>query len=158
MKTCEKKSNIEEKKVPIDVIKDNNKCIGERIKNEAKLLVGQLLCAKHGESYFGMDKMSGSFVWYNEKKNRTKILYTEGQSNDYFMLKEDGRFIVYDKHGNEKWAKKCKDDDVHWNGNCLEKYDCPYLHLHGGGTIVLNYIKSGYWNEKNINKLYDFDD
>jgi len=128
-------------------------CIGERIENEQKLRTGQYLCSKSGKSIFGIDD-NGTFTWENEKKGLTQVLY-KGNAGDYFMLKEDGRFVVYSSEGAIIWSKNCK-AEVHWSPKCLSSYDCPYLHLHGGGTIVLNWISSDVWNERNINKLYDF--
>ena len=48
-------------------------------------------------------------------------------------------------------------DDIAYH-QCLEQYACPYLHLHGDGVIVLNWIdaNTGQWETKNINNLYDF--
>ena len=42
---------------------------------------------------------------------------------------------------------------------CLPTHDCPYLHLHKGGVMVLNWIddsRTDSWQQKNFLKVYDF--
>jgi hypothetical protein len=91
-----------------------------------------------------------------DKKNDT--FYDKGSSGDYFVLHRDGQLAVYDKDDKIQWTHESR-DTIHWTANCLTKpkYDCPYLHLHDDGVLVVNWIGSdGGWVAKGIKEAYDF--
>jgi len=78
--------------------------------------------------------------------------------SNYFWLTLKGEFTMIGDNGETLWLKNPGDYDDIGYYQCLEKYACPYLHLHGDGVIVLNWKEAttGRWVTKNINNLYDF--
>lgn len=89
----------------------------------------------------------------------------------FFTLRIDGTFVLQyqeNKSRNKKaitplvvWQKKPLyhgDVKMTLSEQCLPDHDCPYLHLHKDGVLVLNWIDSvdGNWLSKNVNKVYGF--
>lgn len=132
-------------------------CEGDRIQHGEKLKPNCFLCDHDNRYRFGMDS-DGNLVYADDAFNMTSFLYN-GTKGDYFELLVDGSFTVYNNSGDVAWKEKC-DDDVSFSAECLpthqKTYDCPYLHLHSGGTIVLNWINDeGDWKERNILHMYN---
>jgi hypothetical protein len=132
-------------------------CDGDRFQHGAKLKTNHFLCDHYNRYRFGMD-IDGNFVFADDAFNMTSYFYN-GTKGDYFELLVDGSFTVFNNSGDVVWKEKC-DDDVSFSAECLpthqETYDCPYLHLHSGGTIVLNWINhEGDWKERNILHMYN---
>lgn len=131
-------------------------CIGDRVGNEERLGLGTMMCSHHGQYMFGMDE-SGSLVWRDCFQDEGKVYY-EGEGGNYFFMRENAAFVVSGNEGDVKWERECK-FEVHPTPWCLGKpaYDCPYLHLHSEGKLVLNWIDdSGRWKSKDALKLYNF--
>lgn len=134
------------------------KCEGDRIQNGVKLKTNHFLCDHYKRYRFGVDA-KGSLLYADDAFNMTAILYN-GTKGDYFELLRDGTFTVCDSSGTIVWQEECS-DDVGFSAECLpthhKTYDCPYLHLHSGGTIVMNWINDqDDWKERNILHLYNF--
>lgn len=131
-------------------------CQGDRIQNGVKLETNHYICDVYNRYRFGMDE-SGSLVYADDAFNMTAIIYN-GTKGDYFELLQNGSFTVSNSTGITVWQEECE-NNVSFSAQCLpthhEVYDCPYLHLHSGGTIVLNWI-SGGWKVRNILHMYDF--
>jgi len=132
-------------------------CVGDRAGNGERLARGTALCSHRGRYMFGMDE-KGSLVWRDCFEDEERLYY-EGTDGDCFFMREDASFVVSDEDGAVKWEKECK-FEVHLTPWCLEKptYDCPYLHLHSEGVLVLNWIEegTGIWKSKGVKKLYNF--
>lgn len=131
-------------------------CRGDRIQNDVKLPTDQYICDHYKRYRFGLDH-TGSLLYADDAFNKTAVIY-DGHAGDYFKLLRDGRFTVYNTSDDTVWQQEC-DDEVSFWPECLpthhDVYDCPYLHLHSGGTIVLNWItKDGDWKERNILHMY----
>mmetsp|Transcript_13816 Transcript_13816/g.29650 ORF Transcript_13816/g.29650 Transcript_13816/m.29650 type:complete len:314 (+) Transcript_13816:191-1132(+) len=144
-------------------------CIGDRLGNSERLARGTAMCSRHGRYMFGMDR-NGSLVWRdcfvtNNDDNIDRVYYKgNGDDGEYFVMKDDATFVVSNEEEEEegggalKWTRECK-FKVGLTPQCLGKpmYDCPYLHLHKEGTLVLNWIdEGGRWRSKGVNKLYSF--
>ena len=132
-------------------------CQGDRIQNGAKLKTNHFLCDSHNRYRFGMDS-GGNLLYADDAFNMTAYLYN-GTKGDYFKMLDDGTFTVCNSTGDVVWKEAC-DDAVSFSKACLPThhhvYDCPYLHLHSGGTIVLNWINNeGDWKERNILHMYN---
>jgi len=132
-------------------------CEGDRIQNGVKLKTGHFLCDSYNRYRFGMDD-TGSLLYADDKFNMTVTIY-QGKKGNYFELLKDGTFTVNNSSDSVVWQEECS-DDVSFSAECLPTrhyvYDCPYLHLHSGGTIVLNWINSDdEWKERNILHMYN---
>eukprot|EP00562_Extubocellulus_spinifer_P035541 CAMPEP_0178691618 /NCGR_PEP_ID=MMETSP0699-20121125/6743_1 /TAXON_ID=265572 /ORGANISM="Extubocellulus spinifer, Strain CCMP396" /LENGTH=268 /DNA_ID=CAMNT_0020336911 /DNA_START=499 /DNA_END=1305 /DNA_ORIENTATION=+ len=132
-----------------------HECISDRLGQNEALRPGQAICSRDGRYMFGMD--SGSLIWKDCTTGETKRYYRKGDSGDYFIMDETAKFAIYGEDGQVKWERNCKATVTKYE-KCLSKpeYDCPYLHLHKGGVVVLNYIDGWDWISKNIKKMYDF--
>ena len=134
-------------------------CISDRLGQNEKMIAGQAMCDRDHRYAFGMQLSSGatSLIWKDCVTGDTKKYYKRGEADDYFVMDETAKFTVYGGSGQVKWFKDCL-DTVKKHPKCLGKpeYDCPYLHLHRGGVVVLNYIDGWDWISRNIKKMYDF--
>mmetsp|Transcript_39222 Transcript_39222/g.79968 ORF Transcript_39222/g.79968 Transcript_39222/m.79968 type:complete len:304 (-) Transcript_39222:170-1081(-) len=129
-------------------------CVGDRMGHDERLDVGKAICSRKGQYVFGMDA-GGSLIWRDCFEDESILLF-QGEPGDYFVMEDDAAFTVRDVNGNVKWRKDSQ-VEVHDTGRCLydPAFDCPYLHLHTGGVMVLNWI-DGHWKSRNFKKLYDF--
>lgn len=129
-------------------------CVGDRMGHDERLDVGKAICSRKGQYVFGMDA-GGSLIWRDCFEDESILLF-QGEPGDYFVMEDDAAFTVRDVNGNVKWRKDSQ-VEVHDTGRCLydPAFDCPYLHLHTGGVMVLNWI-DGQWKSRNFKKLYDF--
>ena len=133
-------------------------CISDRLGQNESMFAGQAICSRDGRYAFAMQMdNSVSLVWKNCATGETKKYYRKGEADDYFIMDENAKFAVYGGEGQLKWEKDCL-VSVKRYPQCLSKpmYDCPYLHLHRGGVVVLNYIDGWDWISRNIKKMYDF--
>jgi hypothetical protein len=79
---------------------------------------------------------------------------------------DDGTFQLVDGDSDEDnedkvivlW-EKAPNRDIHYSSECLSNpvLDCPYVHLHKSGDIVLNSINedTGKWMDLNAKRAYD---
>lgn len=134
-------------------------CISDRLGQNESMSGGQAICSKDGRYAFGLhvSQSAVSLVWKDCATGETKKYYRKGEANDYFTMDENANFAVHGGDGQLKWEKDCL-ASVKRYPQCLSKpmYDCPYLHLHRGGVVVLNYIDGWDWISRNIKKMYDF--
>jgi predicted heme/steroid binding protein len=136
---------------------DEYNCQGERYANETPLRTGQFLCSNNKQFVFGMTE-EGSLIKRSTTSDAThkkNDKFYEGRSGDYFVLHRDGKIAVYDINDKLQWQRESH-ATIHWTSKCLKEYDCPYLHLHDDGVLVLNWIANGRWNAKGIKEEYDF--
>ena len=149
-----------------------NKYYSDRIDNGKKLYLGQFICSTRSGIYkFGLD-YNGDLVWIDtseEDEAKQKIVLFKNDEDIsgvnpedyYFVLRKDGRFMIY--HDDEEiWTRECE-RDVSYTVVCLKahsiEYSCPYLHIHEGGKVVLNYIDDDWnWIDRDIMRVYGFDD
>lgn len=136
-------------------------CISDRLGQNESMSAGQAICSRDGRYAFAMElsKSNGSvsLVWKDCTTGETKKYYRKGEADDCFTMDENANFAVHGGEGQLKWEKDCL-VTVKRHAQCLSKpmYDCPYLHLHRGGVVVLNYIDGWDWISRNIKKMYDF--
>lgn len=149
---------------------NKKKYYSDRIQNGEKLYVGEFICSINGIYKLGLD-INGNFIHIDSSKegnnqksiyfNYSKSIISEIEKKEYyyFVLQKDGAFTIFD-HGIKIWGKECN-RNVSWSEICLSAhkidYECPYLHIHDGGVVVLNWIdEDDDWNERNIKRIYDF--
>ena len=92
------------------------------------------------------------------KYDRVIYYNPTGQVGDdyHFSLQTNGTFVLNGSPDNWKVEPKHK---MQLSEQCLQDHDCPYLHLHAGGVLVVNYIdKVEGWQQKNILRMYNFSD
>lgn len=138
-------------------------CTDDRMRHEVKLMAGVSICSKKNSYVYGFDGKRDLDLRRIGNKGKAKTYYsrttTNGANNhraQYFMLSLNATMAVYDQNGEVLWHRPCK-EAVRFTKRCLPQYDCPYLHLHSDGVIVLNWINAGgSWEIHNINKMYDF--
>jgi hypothetical protein len=75
----------------------------------------------------------------------------------YFSLRSDGTLVVQREQGSS-WELPPK-EVMELSKDCLQDHDCPYLHLHRDGVMVLNWIgeEGTQWHEENYLKVYDIE-
>jgi hypothetical protein len=145
-------------------------CQTDRMGHEQPLYPGQALC--NDRYRFGLTR-EGVFQWQEclEGSNNaiTQVFYngtiTPSSSNQqrlHFVMRTDATFQIVLSSGTEGeesvvWEDKTTCGVVHVYKQCLSRplLDCPYLHLHKSGDIVLNWIDdNGHWNDRNSKKCY----
>jgi hypothetical protein len=160
----------------------------ENMAKNNRLYAGQFICSKDSERryHFGVSE-TGDLILKDTQTNDIQTVYqntqesnnnknsiqdngskattTSGSDNKYdyyFSLHTDGTFKMHrvnTLHGKEKlqWKLKPKYNMTLYE-SCLADHDCPYLHLHSDGVLVLNWIDtaSSDWIVKNFNKAYEF--
>jgi hypothetical protein len=139
-------------------------CNDDRVENNRRLLPGEYICSSNGLYQFGLlpverDSTKVSFAWRDLKGNVTKSYIKKSDQvnkNDIYgwVLTENAEMIVYDAQKKTLWNRKCQ-RPVEFSPKCLNRYNCPYIHIHNDGVVVLNWI-DGFWNSKNVKKIYDF--
>ena len=131
-------------------------CNGDRWGNHLRLHPNQYLCAHGDHYYFGVTE-NGSLVWIDSKENVSQT-WMQGSPGSSFSVQDNGTLVLENRktgHITSHHAKQ-KFQNIHWTERCLRKFDCPYLHFHSDGVMVLNWIDDdGGWIEKNVKKIYD---
>mmetsp|Transcript_5893 Transcript_5893/g.12810 ORF Transcript_5893/g.12810 Transcript_5893/m.12810 type:complete len:101 (-) Transcript_5893:31-333(-) len=100
-------------------------------------------------------------MWKNCTSGIIKSYYKDGFNTDSFVMDETAKFIVFNEDGSIGWELPCN-VEVERHTQCYTvpsgsmTYDCPYLHIHRGGNVALNYIDGKSWVADNIRKFYDF--
>ena len=138
-------------------------CISDRLGNGEALSAHLLLCSEGGRYLFGLDD-TGSLIWRDCRDNieRRIMVYHRCTKDCFFMLTENASFVLMDgsaAEGAARYEKQCQ-LDVSPTEACLDdpRYDCPYIHLHGSGKLVLHYVDGkGEAKQKNAEKIYSFD-
>ena len=133
-------------------------CITDRIGHNQTLFRGEAVCSRKGRYVFGIND-DGILLWRDCTTDKTKEYY-QGRDGNFlsFVMERDANFVIHDEDGNIVWEKRCK-EIVPFTSMCLHRpaFDCPYLHLHKGGVMVLNFIDPvNGWVSRNFKKLYDF--
>lgn len=74
----------------------------------------------------------------------------------YFSLQINGTFVMH--HGQQHSSGTVAPNrEMHLHEQCLKEHDCPYIHLHADGVLVINYIDgNNKWQAKNGLRVYSF--
>jgi len=135
-------------------------CIDDRLNHNQKMYANTFLCSTSNAYIFGMDE-NGDLIWGDLSTGEKKVYFKneDNATSNYFMLTIHGKFKIFGDNDETLWVKKSKYDNIGYH-ECLEKYACPYLHLHGGSVCVMNWIDAdtGEWMAKNINRAFGFED
>lgn len=129
-------------------------CQTDRLGHNTPLLRGQALC--NDIFRFGITH-DGVFQWHNCAAPLTKVIY-ENSTIFYFTMTSHGALQLIDDDDMLMWQKEPK-ISISYTKECLHRplLDCPYLHLHKDGVLVLNSIDSttGRWSDRKIEKAFD---
>mmetsp|Transcript_30394 Transcript_30394/g.66810 ORF Transcript_30394/g.66810 Transcript_30394/m.66810 type:complete len:346 (+) Transcript_30394:141-1178(+) len=139
---------------------DEYECSSDRLSQNERITAGQAICSRDGRLMFGLHH-DGTLMWRNCTSGETTTYYNYGSSTDSFVMDETAKFIIYKNDGSVRWELPCN-VEVERRAQCYTTpsggmtYDCPYIHLHRGGSVALNYIDGSSWVANNIRKFYDF--
>lgn len=133
-------------------------CVGQRLSNSEELETGEAICSgDHHHFMLGMD-VNGTLVWQDCVSGEFEEYY-HGASGYSFEMNSAGDFIVRDANGRlqKKWDFS---GDMKAVEGCFSThgiaYDCPFLHIHKEGKVVLNWEDDVGAHSKGISKFYDF--
>ena len=133
-------------------------CRTDRIGHGQPLLRGEAVCSRKDQYVFGLND-DGMLLWRDCTTDKTEEYYKGGDGNVFsFTMEKDANFVINDEDGNVVWEKQCK-ETVPFTSTCKRDptFDCPYLHLHKGGVMVVNFIDPiRGWVSRNFKKVYDF--
>jgi hypothetical protein len=167
-------------------------CLSDRFDNENmaennRLYPGQYICSldETRQHQFGLTT-SADLIFKDISTNETLLLfknpYKKGKLAEahpleyYFSLTINGTFVMHmlnTTDPNMEWAALWEAKPVYnieLTEKCLPHHDCPYLHVHQGGIVILNWI--GYtintgnelavgnddnWQTQNFLKVYTFE-
>jgi len=154
-------------------------CQTDRIGHESRLYPGQAICSSHKNQFaFGLSS-EGIFQWHDCFSDETSAFfngttYLDGNSSSssssdlYFVMAVDASLGIYHRNNNNNKDDTTAADSLVWKSECQKHVtffaqclaprpvlDCPYLHLHSGGNVVLNWIDGdGAWQDRNIQRVY----
>ena len=144
---------------------DGYGCISDRLQNNEMMGRGTLLCSEGGRYSFGFG-LDGSLVWRDYCRDGSERVYYRCQSSKdcAFVLTKNATFTVREMAvsgyiGKNVYEKSSRVQGISSN-NCLvePRYDCPYIHLHSSGKLVLHYVdQKGEFKQKTTDKVYSFD-
>jgi len=153
-----------------------------------RLYPGQYICSHGGQRYrFGLTPFGDVIYEDVESQSVTKLyenphpLSTNAgnatvDSQDslqfYLTLQIDGTMVMHHvskaKKNSQLWKAEPQRSkggflegyaDIDLTEQCIDGHDCPYLHVHQGGVMVLNWIddtRDGDWQTQNFMKVYGF--
>lgn len=130
-------------------------CTGDdRLNHEEPLYSGQVLCSSNDKYVFGMHA-DGRFIKWDVVDDHGKFdVFYQGNPGDWLLLRVNGDLEIYNLENQMRWKRQAKFEMT--NASCLAEYDCPYMHLHNDGVLVLNWRDSnGAWQMERIKKAYD---
>lgn len=129
-------------------------CETDRMGHEVPLMAGHALC--NHEFRFGVTS-HGSFQWHDCAQQVTRVIY-RNSSISSFSMSSAGVFQLMDQNNQIIWQKAPK-MKISYTKQCLHQplLDCPYLHLHRDGVLVLNSINNstGQWSDRNVEKAFE---
>ena len=129
-------------------------CQTDRMGHETPLMAGQALC--NHQYRFGVSK-SGIFQWYDCALEKTRIIH-RNRTISYFSMSSAGVFQLLNDKDQVIWQKAPKMKITVYK-ECLHNplLDCPYLHLHRDGVLVLNSVDNttGQWSDRNAEKAFE---
>lgn len=144
-------------------------CISDRLQNNEVMGRGSMLCSEGGRYSFGFAKTSNALVWRDCRDGSEREYYRcPGSKDCAFVLSKDGAFTIREGDRSQKNFGKVvyqKPSRVYVDAGepsskCLAepRYNCPYIHLHSSGKLVLHYIdEKGLFKQKVTDKVYFFD-
>lgn len=120
------------------------------------LPAGSALC--NAQYRFGITQ-EGVFQWHNCETDENRIIYdapAENTTLGYFQMTDVGAIEIYDDADSIIFQKD-PTLTISPTKQCLSspKLDCPYLHLHKSGDVVLNSIGENGWSDRKIQKCFD---
>lgn len=160
----------------------------ENMKHNHRLYPGQYICSRDEDQryHFGLSE-SGDLIWKDSQRNHihayyenpyyrgnrenanlTTVTSTTSDSHElyefYLSLRVDGTLVMQrvHLHGNGKttvlWAAE-PNYQMGLTEQCLPNHDCPYLHLHQDGVMVLSWVNGTNlqedWQEHSFKRVYD---
>jgi hypothetical protein len=129
-------------------------CQTDRLGHKRSIYVGQALC--NAQYRFGLTS-EGVFQWQDFVSDETHVLYSGDYGKvEYFEITETGILQLFSSDEDVVWEKE-SNRNIHASKECLHNplLDCPYLHLHKSGDVVLNWIDDeGKWLARNIKRCY----
>jgi hypothetical protein len=169
-------------------------CLSDRFDNEnmaenSRLYPGQFICSmdEARQYQFGLTP-SADLIYKDSASNDTLLLfknpYKKGKIPSlknhpleyFFSLTINGTFVMNmlnTTDPNSEWTSMWQahpNYKIELTEKCLPHHDCPYLHIHQGGILVLNWIgltintgnalavgSDDNWQTQNFFKIYDFD-
>lgn len=140
-------------------------CQTDRMGHESPLYAGQGLC--NDQFRFGITP-DGIFQWHDCETNVKKVVYNSDDTMEnnnstnadvfYFSMSPEGTLRLYDDSDQIIWQKESK-LTITVTEQCLHRplLDCPYLHLHKSGDVVLNSVnaRTGSWSDRKIERAFD---
>jgi len=138
-----------------DYGQDKFDCIGDRLENEKPLHPNEFICSEDFRFMFGLTA-DGALVWKNVEKNQ-EFIYHQGTVDDFYLLKADGTFTLYDENNNLLW-NKMPYQPVQYTSKCLPSHNCPFLFLHNDGVLTIDYMDTnGMWLSYDTDIIYSMD-
>ena len=119
---------------------------------------GQALC--NHQYRFGLNQ-EGVFQWQDCDTNEIRVVYNATGAARAMQMTDKGTFEVYsDAAGSSLIWSKPSNRFIEVTKECLHPHptlDCPYLHLHKSGDVVLNWIdkEKNQWMARNILRCYE---
>ena len=134
-------------------------CVGERLSNETPIKVGEFLCSPNKNYVAGLT-LDGHLVWMDLVAQDVKTYHNNTGSETqpfHFILGEKGSFILKDSSNKEIWHKKPTAElNITHKSQCLDTYNCPFLHLHNDGILVLSWMESNTIVTHDVRKVFGF--
>jgi hypothetical protein len=140
-------------------------CVGDRLSNGAHLEMGEFVCSQDNSYVIGLTQ-TGDFVWMDLASGDVKAYYNHTDSGNaatpsHFAVGQKGSFIVFDSSNKQIWKKEAlaeQKEEISFHPKCLlGKFDCPYLHLHNDGFLVVNWVDAAGWVvDHDVKKVYGF--
>lgn len=127
----------------------------DRLGHDAIMDAGKALC--NGQFRFGLT-ITGRLQWKDCLTNATRVFWDAAATFpedlvasanqkgplEYYLSRDATMRVVQDGGDAKFWEKRCL-RNVQIHSQCLSKpnldLDCPYLHLHENGDLVLNHIR-----------------
>lgn len=128
-------------------------CQTDRFGHEMPLYAGQAICNE--QFRFGLTK-EGIFQWNDCDMNEKKIIVVHPDAHAFVMAETGSLRLENDKQ--EILWQKDPTLEIIPTRECLHHplLDCPYLHLHKSGDVVLNSItRDGQWKDRKIQHCFD---
>jgi hypothetical protein len=140
-------------------------CQTDRMGHETPLYAGQALC--NDNFRFGVTP-DGTFQWHDCSAEVAKVVFDPNNNNlntttdivavSYFSMSPQGTLRLMDDQDQIIWAKEST-VTITYTNECLHRplLDCPYLHLHKSGDVVLNSInaQTGLWSARKLERAFD---
>mmetsp|Transcript_28172 Transcript_28172/g.46669 ORF Transcript_28172/g.46669 Transcript_28172/m.46669 type:complete len:247 (-) Transcript_28172:107-847(-) len=126
----------------------------DRLGHNVRLNAGQAIC--NDDYQFGITS-EGALVWQDCSSSLPPVVVLhQDPTATWFQMTDTATFQLLDDSNQVLWEATSK-QEVHFTPKCLSnpQLDCPYLHLHKSGDVVLNYIDgNGSWNDRKVRRSF----